>query len=197
MTEPANEKAPLDPEASATSRAAETVAPVVARFPGVVTARPSVPAPSEAPGGGTLSLPSARGEAVVTVDAAHWGEVARWLKAEGGFGFLSDLCGADWPHRQPRFDVVVTLTDMDTPRRLRIVVGVPDGSPPAAPSVTGIWPGANWFERETYDLFGIVFEGHPDLTRILMPDEWEGYPLRKDYSVGKVPVEYKHLSPGH
>ena len=77
-----------------------------------------------------------------------------------------------------------------------MVVGV-DGEPPAVPSVTGIWPGANWFEREAYDMFGIVFEGHPNLTRILMPDEWEGHPLRKDYSVGKVPVEYKHLSPGH
>jgi NADH-quinone oxidoreductase subunit C len=176
MTETPKENAPPDPGASPVE---EAVGPVVARFPGVVAARPSVPE-----------------EAVVTVDAPHWGEVARWLEAEGGFGFLSDLCGADWPHRQPRFDVVVTLTDMDTPRRLRIVVGVPDGSPPAAPSVTGIWPGANWFERETYDLFGIVFEGHPDLRRILMPDEWEGHPLRKDYSVGKVPVEYKHLSPG-
>src|SRR3989442_748495 len=172
MTEPANEKAPLDPEASATSWAAETVAPVVARFPGVVPARLSVPAPSEAPGGGTLSLPSARGEAVVTVDASHWGEVARWLAGEGGFGFLSDLCGADWPHRSPRFDVVCTLTDIATPRRLRVVVGVEDGDPPSVASVTGIWPSANWFERETYDLFGIAFEGHPDLRRILMPDEW-------------------------
>src|SRR5207253_9108692 len=102
----------------------------------------------------------------------------------------------DWPHRRPRFEVVCTVTDLRTPARIRVVVAV-DGEPPAVPSVTGIWPGANWFEREAYDMFGIIFEGHPDLTRILMPDEWEGHPLRKDYSVGKVPVEYKHLSPGH
>ena len=162
------------------ARAAQTVAAVVARFPGSVTARPGTP-----------------GEAVVSVDAQRWPEVARWLHDEGVFGFLSDLCGADWPHRRPRFDVVVTLTDMTTPRRLRVVIGLEDDDPPMVASVTGVWPSANWFEREAYDMFGIVFSGHPDLRRILMPDEWEGHPLRKDYSVGKVPVEYKHLSPGH
>ncbi|HEY2667328.1 MAG TPA: NADH-quinone oxidoreductase subunit C [Actinomycetota bacterium] len=158
---------------------APSVAAAVARFPGVVTQRPSPP-----------------GEAVVSVDAAHWAEVARWLHDEAGFEFLSDLCGVHWPHRRPHFEVVCTLTDLRTPARIRVVVGVDEESP-ALTSVTGIWPGANWFEREAYDMFGIVFEGHPNLTRILMPDEWEGHPLRKDYSVGKVPVEYKHLSPGH
>src|ERR1051326_859249 len=162
------------------ARATQTVASVTAQFPGAARRRPSLP-----------------DEAVVTVDADHWPEVARWLAGAGGFPFLSDLCGADWPHRSPRFDVVCSVTDLTTPRRLRVAIGVEDGDPPTLASVTGVWPGANWFERETYDLFGIVFAGHPDLTRILMPDEWEGHPLRKDYSVGKVPVEYKHLSPGH
>ena len=152
---------------------APIVAAAIARFPGVVAERPSP-----------------RGEAVVSVDAAHWVEVARWLHDEAGFEFLSDLCGVDWPHRRPRFEVVCTVTDLRTPARIRVVVAV-DGEPPAVPSVTGIWPGANWFEREAWDMFGIVFEGHPDLARILMPDDWEGHPLRKDYSVGRVPVQFK------
>jgi NADH-quinone oxidoreductase subunit C len=170
---------PRDPRVEAAARVA---APVLKRFPGAVAQA------------GTVA-----GEPVVTVGAGHYAEVARWLHDEGGFRFLSDLCGADWPHRQPRFDVIITLTNMDLGQRLRLVIGVADpGSPgtPVVSSVTGVWPAANWFERETYDMFGIVFEGHPGLKRILMPDDWEGHPLRKDYSIGKVPVEYKNLSPG-
>lgn len=159
--------------------AATTIQAVMTRFPGEVAARDGAP-----------------GEAVVSVEAAAWPKVARWLATDGGFSFLSDLCAADWPHRRPRFDVVVSLTDMAAPRRLRVVIGVEDASPPALATVSDVWPAANFFERETFDMFGIAFTGHPDLTRILMPDEWEGHPLRKDYSIGKVPVEYKNLSPG-
>jgi NADH-quinone oxidoreductase subunit C len=138
---------------------------------------------------------AAAGELVAVVEPAEWPAVARWL-ADAGFGFLSDLCGVDRPGRDPRFEVVYTLTDMQTPRRLRVRLPLPDADPPRTASVTSVWPGAEWFERETYDMFGIVFDGHPDLRRILMPDEWEGHPLRKDYAIGKVPIEFKHLSPG-
>lgn len=137
-----------------------------------------------------------RGEASLVVEPSKWPAAAKWLATEAGFSFLADLCGVDWLGREPRFEVVYNLLDMESRRRLRVKVPVPDGDPPEAPSVTEIWPGANWFEREAFDMFGIVFTGHPDLRRILMPDEWEGHPLRKDYAVGKVPVEYKHLSPG-
>lgn len=171
---------PEAPKGTATGPGARAVAAVVARFPGVVTPRESV-----------------AGEAVVTVVAARWFEVATWLAKEGGFTYCSDVCGVDRPFRQPRFDVSICLTDMLRPAKLRVMVGVADGQPPTVASITPIWPGANWFERETFDMFGIVFEGHPDLRRILMPDEWEGHPLRKDYAIGKVPVEYKNLSPGH
>src|SRR3984893_11244661 len=110
------------------TRTGQTVAAVVARFRGVVAERPSPP-----------------GEAVVSADAAHWAEAAGWLHAGGRCESASALCGLHWPHRRPRFDVVCTLTALRTPARIRVVVGV-EGDPPAAPSVTGIWPGANWFE---------------------------------------------------
>ena len=107
-----------------------------------------------------------------------------------GFTTFSDLCGVDYLRRDPRFEVVLNLVSHSLVRRLRIRVGVP-GSDPVVASVTDLFPGANFYERETFDLFGIVFEGHPDLTRILLPDDWEGHPLRKDYSVGSVPVRFK------
>lgn len=137
------------------------------------------------------------GDAVLTIDPAKWIGVATWLAVEGGFTFLSDLCALDLLGAEPRFQVVYNLTDINFPRRLTVVMPVPDGAPPNAPSVTSIWPTASFQEREAFDMFGIVFEGHPNLTRILMPDEWEGHPLRKDYAIGKIPIEFKHLSPGY
>ncbi len=107
-----------------------------------------------------------------------------------GFRYFVDLCGVDYLRRRPRFEVVVGLLSHEHVRRLRIRVGVP-ASDPTIPSLTSIFPGANFYEREAFDLFGIVFTDHPDLTRLVLPDDWEGYPLRKDYSVGSVPVRFK------
>lgn len=90
-----------------------------------------------------------------------------------------------------RFAVVYHFYSTDKKHRLRLVVSVEDDDSPEVDSLTGLWPGANWLERETWDMFGIVFDGHPDLTRLLMPDEWDGHPLRKDYRIGSVPVEFK------
>jgi NADH-quinone oxidoreductase subunit C len=111
------------------------------------------------------------------------------LKGEG-FAMLLDIGGADYPGREPRFDVVYhlirlskdarTLADVGTPERVRVLCGVPEADP-AVPTVSDLWPAANWAEREVYDLFGVSFSGHPDLRRIQMPVEWEGHPLRKDY----------------
>jgi NADH-quinone oxidoreductase subunit C len=111
------------------------------------------------------------------------------LRAEG-FSMLLDLGGVDYLGREPRFDVVyhllalparaATVAEVGTPRRLRLLVGVP-AEGPELPSATGLWPSADWAEREIFDLFGIVFTGHPDLRRIQMPYDWTGHPLRKDY----------------
>lgn len=143
----------------------------------------------------------ANGQPTIRVPKDGWAAAAKKLY-EGGFNLLSDLCALDHLDSEPRFEVIYHLTSIDVEdasanHRLRVRVGLAHQDPPTAPSVTSVWPTANWHERETYDMFGIHFDGHPDLTRILMPDEWEGHPLRKDYSVGKVPVEYKHLSPGY
>ncbi|MCH8992176.1 MAG: NADH-quinone oxidoreductase subunit C [Acidobacteria bacterium] len=108
----------------------------------------------------------------------------------GGFETFIDLCAVDHLAREPRFDVVVNLLSTQHTRRLLIKVGVPNEDP-SLPSISMVYPGANFYERETWDMFGIVFDGHPDLTRLLMPDEWDGHPLRKDYRIGSVPVEFK------
>ena len=98
------------------------------------------------------------------------------------FALLSELTAVDWWPGEPRFQVVYLLTSID--HRLLLRVKVPlTGDAARMPTVTHLWPAAGWLEREVYDLFGIVFEGHPDLRRVLMPEDWEGYPLRKDYPV--------------
>ncbi|MEW6608923.1 MAG: NADH-quinone oxidoreductase subunit C [bacterium] len=98
---------------------------------------------------------------------------------ELNFVYLSDISGVDYSERMPRFDVVYHLYSIEKNHRIRIKTAVGDGE--SISSVTGIWQGANWFEREVYDLFGVEFENHPDLRRILLPDDWQGHPLRKDY----------------
>jgi NADH-quinone oxidoreductase subunit C len=122
-------------------------------------------------------------------------ESGSWLEAiEGsrnaGFDFFIDLYAVDHFSQAPRFEVGINLLSMQANERLIISTRVPYDVP-SLPSVTGLFVGANFYEREAYDLFGIEFTDHPDLTRILLPDDWEGYPLRKDYSVGSIPVQFK------
>jgi len=108
-----------------------------------------------------------------------------------GFEMLVDLTAVDYLRlRRVRFEVVVGLLSLQHNLRLRLGVPVPFGDP-TVPSLVPVYPGANFFERETFDMFGIIFEDHPDLTRILLPDDWVGHPLRKDFSTGSVPVQFK------
>lgn len=107
------------------------------------------------------------------------------------FEFCSGISGVHFPHEQGReFHAVYHLLSMTHNRRIRLEVALPEDDPHVS-SVVSIYPTADWHERETYDFFGIIFDGHPALTRILMPDDWPGFPQRKDYPLGGIPVEYK------
>ena len=122
-----------------------------------------------------------RKQAMLVVDAAKFQAVALYARDDEKFNLLSDLTAVDWPKREKRFDVVLQLYSFEKNERLRLKCALGDNEPVA--SLTGVWPAANWMERECYDMFGIVFEGHPDLKRILLPEEWQGFPLRKDYDI--------------
>ncbi len=121
------------------------------------------------------------GDWTIVLDSPRLVEVATHLRDAPGalFNFCSDVTASDWPARPQRFDVVYSLYSIPLRQRVRLKVHASDGE--AVPSVTGVWPSANWLEREVFDLFGIRFAGHPDLRRILMPDDWQGHPQRKDY----------------
>jgi NADH-quinone oxidoreductase subunit C len=125
-----------------------------------------------------------RGEAHVFVDAAKIVEALTFLRDQQGFELLSALTAVDyWPQESPRFHVIYQLTSLAN--NLSLMVRVPvDGNQPEVPTVSGVYASANWREREIWDMFGIHVAGHPDLRRILMPPDWEGHPLRKDYPLG-------------
>ena len=133
-----------------------------------------------------------RDELTLYVEREHVLELAKVLRNDPALRFelLSSVSGVDYIGTEHRLHAVYHFTSLTYRRRVRIEaeVSVED---PHLPSVTPIYPTADWQERETYDMFGIVFDGHPALTRILMPDDWEGFPQRKDYPLGGVPVQYK------
>ncbi len=126
------------------------------------------------------------GDETITVDRADVVECLTTLKEDDELDFeiLMDLCGVDYQPRRPRFEVVYHLVSYRKRHRLRVKVQVEE-SDPVVPTVSHIWPGANWFEREVWDMFGVKFEGHPDLRRILLYEQFEGYPLRRDYPVDR------------
>ena len=121
-------------------------------------------------------------EHTIRVKREHLLEVSKFLKEDPAtqFNFLSDLCGVDYMGREPRFEVVYHLYSMEHKHRLRMKVSLSE-SDLSIPSVVSIWKTANWHERECFDLLGITFSDHPDLTRILTPDGFKDHPLRKDF----------------
>jgi NADH/F420H2 dehydrogenase subunit C len=140
------------------------------------------------------------GQPVVYVDRELFADVAQFLRDEQQFTMCVDVTASDHlldgvRYAPPgvtaeRYEVVANYLSHVRNRRIRVICEVPDADP-SVPSLTGVYPGTNFPERETYDLFGIDFVGHPDLTRIIMPDDWEGHPLRKDYPSARVPVTFK------
>ena len=133
-----------------------------------------------------------RGELTLHIRPAAIADVCRALRDDEGLRYelCSSVSGVDYPTQERRLHAVYHLTSMTYRRRLRLECAV-STEDPHLPSVTSVYPTADWQEREAYDMFGIIFDGHPNLTRILMPDDWEGHPQRKDYPLGGVPVEYK------
>jgi NADH-quinone oxidoreductase subunit C len=134
-----------------------------------------------------------RGELTLHIRPERIVEVCRVMRDDEALRFelCSSVSGVDYlGSDQRRLHVTYHLTSMTYRRRVRLEVAVP-AEKPYVPSVTSVYPTADWQERETYDMFGVIFDGHPALTRILMPDDWEGFPQRKDYPLGGVSVEYK------
>ncbi|MBN1678762.1 MAG: NADH-quinone oxidoreductase subunit C [Anaerolineae bacterium] len=132
-----------------------------------------------------------RDETTALVDAAYIVDICRFCRdtEELGFNLLSDITGIDYHPQQPRFAVAYHLYSLIHNQSLRLKVLLPDDDPTVA-SVTGVYPAANWFEREIFDLMGITFTDHPDLRRLLMPEDWDGHPLRKDYPLGYETVQF-------
>jgi NADH-quinone oxidoreductase subunit C len=126
----------------------------------------------------------------LVIEPEHLVDACRVLRDEFAFERLSGLTGVDyWPQLEPRFHVVYQLHSFNKNVRLGLRVPV-KGDNPTLPTIEAIYPNANWHERETWDMFGIHFEGHPDLRRILMPEDWVGHPLRKDYPLGYEEVRF-------
>jgi NADH-quinone oxidoreductase subunit C len=133
---------------------------------------------SDALRGGKLEF----GELTLEIAAAKISSICGFLKYDQRFVRVSSVTEVDRYHSEPRFEIVYHLHSVERNERVRLKALLP-GTDPVIESVTGVWRGANWYEREVFDLFGVRFLNHPDLRRILMPDDWEGYPLRKDYPI--------------
>jgi NADH-quinone oxidoreductase subunit C len=198
-TDPAGEKPAAAPPPDAAPKVppkapAAAAAPKVEKVPAPPPGPPDPPPPADVPvpefirtleaavPGAVVQVSYWVGDWTVIVAVPRLLEVATHLRDTAGarFDYCSDVTAVDWPTRAgERFDVVYCLYSTTLRARVRVKVRVADGD--AVPSVSGVWAAANWLEREAFDMFGIRFAGHPDLRRILMPDEWQGYPQRKDY----------------
>jgi NADH-quinone oxidoreductase subunit C len=166
-----------------------TLAAAFGSEPGAVTAEEMYGCP----------VSDSRGQMVLHPPRDRYVEIVKAL-ADDGYAMIVDLCGVDYLEYMDRplpggvvaerFEVVLNLLDITHRRRIRLRVQVPESDPTLA-SLFDVHPGSEAYERETFDMFGVVFTDHPDMTRILMPEDWIGHPLRKDFEVGAIPVQFK------
>ena len=134
------------------------------------------------------------GQNYLLVDSAAARDILNILRNEQDFDYCVDLTAAHYPQREKPFDLIWILYSFPKNERIRVKTQIADGE--AFPSSTSIWPTTNWLEREVFDMFGIKFEGHPDLKRILLPDGWKGHPLRKDYGIIQQDQEWVQINLG-
>ncbi len=156
-----------------------------------MTAVDPIPVLRDAFGDAVQSIEAFRGDITVVVSPERIVDICRFCRDTEGlqYNYLSGVSGIDYFPQEPRFALAYHLYSLFHNHSLRLKVFLP-GDEPAVQSVTSVYPAANWFEREAYDLLGITFVGHPDLRRLLMPDDWDGHPLRKDYPLGYETVQF-------
>ena len=187
-------KAPQSPESSQPDVSGSSPAPSAAGASPSSPSKTVAPPPPQVPldnelscryrecfGAAILDALEDRKQSILILDAAQLLEIASYSRDEEKFELLEDYTAVDWPRREKRFDLVAQLYSFTHNTRLRLKIPLGANEQPA--SLVPIWPAANWLEREIFDLFGVAFRGHPNLKRILLPDEWQGHPLRKDYDI--------------
>jgi NADH-quinone oxidoreductase subunit C len=144
--------------------------------------------------GSGLNAQTYLGQNYLTVDSSLIPDILRLLRDEEQFDYCVDITAVHYPKREKQFDVLWNLYSFSCNERVRVKTQIADGA--SIPSSVSIWPTANWLEREVYDMFGIQFDGHPDLKRILLPDDWKGHPLRKDYGILQQDQEWVQINLG-
>jgi NADH-quinone oxidoreductase subunit C len=184
--------------------------PTAEKPPSAATAKPAAPAKSEGPVpmpwtsplvekyrsqyGSGLDAQTYLGQNYFSVDRSLIPDILRLLRDDDQFDYCVDITGVHYPKREKQFDVLWNLYSYARNQRVRVKTQIADGA--SLPSSVSIWPTANWLEREVYDMFGIQFDGHPDLKRILLPDGWKGHPLRKDYGILQQDQEWVQINLG-
>ena len=213
---PEETKSPTPPPPGGEQKPAEKTSPAQSSAPAIPPKAPAaeklvppakpagpVPTPWDSPltarlkaqyGSGIAEASIYLGQHYLVVDSSLIPDLLKILRDEHGFDYCVDLTAVHWPNREKQFDVVWILYSFATNERIRVTARIADGA--SVPSSTSIWPTTNWLEREVFDMFGIRFDGHPDLKRILLPDGWKGHPLRKEYGIIQQDQEWVQINLG-